>query len=331
MQFNLLENAMDSLTEAIDYYTNGKKYSDERCYKFCIIMLYHSAELILKEILVREHKTLIYEQVDDYRNGKGTKTIGLRTALTRVRNICDIDLLKYNEALVNLADIRNKIQHYEANEEAEALISTIISAFSAIEHLVYQALNEHFEKFDSIIDPEQIKILHEDKEAYIKRKKDISDDICSQNLLKVSFQYAEDKNISIPCPKCAETFLVQQTNQSVKCYYCGSHYGSVQEIYKNDKNCIISDTMERELGKRRGVLSELLECPECNYRALIYNEADMVWVCASCGKIFNGSEIHKYLEFLNEREYEQQCQGRADWEADLADAMEDPHNSHLWK
>lgn len=46
----------------------------------------------------------------------------------RVRNICDIDLLKYHGALVNLADTRNKIQHYEVNEEAEVLIATIISA-----------------------------------------------------------------------------------------------------------------------------------------------------------------------------------------------------------
>ncbi|WP_409068369.1 hypothetical protein ACFLKB_13040 [Clostridium sp. FAM 1755] len=88
MRLNLLENAMDSLSEAIDYYVNGKTYADERCYKFCVIMLYHSAELILKEILVREHKTLIYEQIDHYKNGKGTKTIGLRVALMRVRNIC---------------------------------------------------------------------------------------------------------------------------------------------------------------------------------------------------------------------------------------------------
>lgn len=323
MQLNLLENAMDSLTEAIDYYVNGKKHSDERGYKFCVIMLYHSAELILKEILVREHKTLIYEQVDDYRNGKGTKTIGFRVALVRVRNICNIDLPRYNEALVNLADTRNRIQHYEANEEADVLISTIISAFSAIEHLVYHALNERFETFDTIIDPEQIKTLHEDKAAYIKRKKDISDDICSRNLFKVSFQYSEGKHIGIPCPKCAETFLIQQPDQSVKCYYCGSQYISVQELYKNDKNCIISDTMERELGKRRGVLSELLECPECNYRTLVYNEPNMVWMCASCGKTFSNSDIE-------EKHYEYFCQGQEDWEADLADAMEDPHNSHLW-
>lgn len=229
MKLNLLENAMDSLTEAIDYYISGKKYSDERCYKFCVIMLYHSAELILKEILVREHKTLIYEQVDDYKNGKGTKTIGLRVALARVRHICNIDLQKYHGALVNLAETRNKIQHYEANEETEVLITTIISAFSAIEHLVYHALGERFETFDSIIDPEQIKTLHDDKEAYIKRKKDIADDISSQNLSKVFFEYSENKNISIPCPKCAETFLIKSADQTVKCHYCGMHYSSVQD------------------------------------------------------------------------------------------------------
>lgn len=327
MQLNLLENAMDSLSEAIDYYVDGKAYADERCYKFCVIMLYHSAELILKEILVREHKTLIYEQIDDYKNGKGTKTIGLRVALMRVRNICDIDLLKYHGALVNLADTRNKIQHYEVNEETEVLIATIISAFSAIEHLVYHALNERFENFDSIIAPEQITTLHEDKEAYIKRKKDISDDICSQNLSKVSFSYSANKNISIPCPKCAETFLIQAKNHTIKCYYCGTQYQNLQEIYLKDKNCIVSDTMERELGKRKSVLKELLECPGCNYKTLIYDESDSTWKCAACGKTFDN---HTIQDYISEREYEICYQGREDWEADLADAMEDPHNSHLW-
>lgn len=149
----------------------------------------------------------------------------------RVRNICDINLLKYHGALVNLADTRNKIQHYEVNEEAEVLIATIISAFSAIEHLVYHALNERFENFDSIIAAEQITTLHEDKEAYIKRKKDISDDICCQNLSKVTFSYSANKNIDIPCPKCAETFIIQTQNDAVKCYYCGTQYRNLQEIY----------------------------------------------------------------------------------------------------
>lgn len=327
MRLNLLENAMDSLSEAIEYYVNGKQYSDDRCYKFCIIMLYHSAELILKEILVREHKTLIYEQVDFYRNDKDTKTIGLRVALLRVRHICSVDLSKYDGALIKLSDTRNKIQHYEVNEEIEVLIATIISAFSAIEHLVYNVLNESFNTFDSIIDPEQIETLHEDEQAYTKRKKDISNDICSQKLSRISFQYSEGKGIYIPCPKCAETFLIQLNDQTIKCYYCGSQYDSIQELYSNDKNCIISDAMERELGRRKNKLKELLECHECNYKTLIYDESDMTWRCAACGKIFSNSTIREYL---NEREYETYYQGQADWEADLADAMEDPHNSHLW-
>lgn len=85
--------------------------------------------------------------------------------------------------------------------------------------------------------------------------------------------------------------------------------------------------MERELGKRKTILKELLECPECNYKTLIYDESDMIWKCAACGKSFDSQSIQDYI---SEREYEISYQGREDWEADLADAMEDPHNSHLW-
>lgn len=321
MQLNLLENSMDSLSEAIDYYTSGKKYSDERCYKFCIFLLYHSAELILKEILNREHKVFIYERIEDYVNKKNMQTIGFRKALERVRSICDIDLRNYHSYLDDLAALRNKIQHYEINADVSEMTKTIISSFSAIEYLVLNVLNTDFNAFGEHIDDSQINTLHKDKEAYDKRKTDIRNDIKTNNHKRVTFEYAEGKYLNIPCPDCAETYLIKEDDNEIKCLFCGEHYKSMEELYSHDRHCIIKDYMERELGKRTSILDDLLECPYCNYTTLIRDESNLSWKCGACGTTPDNDDL-TYV--INKR-------GREDWEADIADMMEDEHYSHLWK
>ena len=67
MKLNIIENAMDSLSEAIQYYKSGIEYNDDRSFKYCILLLSHCAELCIKEILLREHKVLIFEDIDDNR------------------------------------------------------------------------------------------------------------------------------------------------------------------------------------------------------------------------------------------------------------------------
>ncbi len=324
MKFNMLENSMDSLSEAIDYYIKGKKYQDERCYKFCIFMLYHSAELILKEILYREHKVLICETIEDYINNGDLKTVGFKIALERVCKICEIDLGKYNNYLADLAKTRNQIQHFEINIDVVTLVKVIISSFSAIEYLVYSVLNTQFNDFGNLITREQIQELHSDRDAYIKRKKDVSDDIRSKNMHKLSFEYCTGKSIDIPCPKCSETFLVTEDSGKLKCYFCGERYDSLNDLYDHDKNCIISTFMEREIGKRKMLVNELLECIWCNYRTLIFDEKNLQWKCAACGKSFCHDEIGDIM-IMKEQE------GREDWEAEILDMMEDPHYDHLCK
>lgn len=320
MKLNLLENSMDSLSEAIDYYTDGKKNSDERCYKFCIFLLYHSAELILKEILNREHKVFIFERIDDYADKKNMQTIGFKKALERVHSICGINLGKYHSYLDDLGAIRNKIQHYEVNADVSEMTKIIISSFSAIEYLVLNVLNTNFNAFEEHIDDSQIDTLHKDKEAYDKRKTDIRNDIKTNNHTRVKFEYVEEKYLYIPCPDCAETYLIKDDDNEIKCLFCGKHYKSMGELYSNDRHCIIKDYMERELGKRTHLLDDLLECPYCNYNTLICDASDLTWKCGACGANPDGDEL---TYAINER-------AREDFEADIADMMEDEHYSYLW-
>lgn len=325
MQFNMLENSMDSFNEAIEYYINGKRYEDERCYKFCIFMIYHTAELLLKEILFREHKVLILEKIEDYNKiEEDPKTVGFKIALNRVRDICRINLGKYYNYLLDLAWMRNKIQHYEINTDGITLIKIIMSSFSAIEYLVLNVLNTNFDNFNDLITREEIEILHSDQENYQNRKRDIGDDIKTKNLPKILFEYYTGKFIDIPCPKCSETYLVNEPDSKIKCMFCGEKYNSAEDLYTNDKYCFISTFMERELGKRKTIIHDLRECILCNYKTLVFDKSICQWKCGACGKVLNDEDIMDYQVY-------QAARGKEDWEADVADMMEDPHYSHLWK
>ena len=320
MKYNMIQNALDSLNEAVEYYLNGKKYSDKRCYKYCIIMLYHTAELLMEEKLYREHPVLICEKIEDYdRNRVLEKTIGFNSALQRLTKICNCDIGHYYNNLRNLSIERNKIQHYEIDIEVNSLINIIIASFSSIEYLLYNVLEVKYEDYEEYISIEQINILHNDKEARKKRREDIFKDISAENLKREGIEYLENKHISFPCPCCGETEVVVCKNNRIECLFCGEKYINITELYKKDKNCIISEFMERELGRRKHLLSYLSICPHCNYKALIDDPATGSNICASCGKHFSETD-------LMEIDYQIRWQGYEDWIADAGDILEDYYN-----
>ncbi len=281
MEFSILRNSMDSLSESIEYYRNGKKYNDERCFKFCILLLSHCAELLLKEILFKQHEILIYEDIDHVKSGN-ENTVGFKLALDRVQNICKIDLNRYYSYLIELAEVRNSIQHYQFSLPLERCTKIITSSFSAVEYIVTHVLNKTFDDFEDIISIEQIKYLHEDKDVHDKRKQDIAKDIKDNKLTKIGVQYQEGKYIWVPCPNCSEETLVF-VESFVVCKFCGMRYDSLNDMYEQDDNCVISTQMKREIGRRKRLLQRVYECEECNNDTLIYSEVFNEWICLACG------------------------------------------------
>ena len=67
-EFNLIENALHSLKEAINYYTEADEQDNSDMYKFCVMLSCHCAELLLKEILHQNHPALVFENIDQIKN-----------------------------------------------------------------------------------------------------------------------------------------------------------------------------------------------------------------------------------------------------------------------
>lgn len=279
MEYDLIGNAIDSLNEAIDYYKAGQEYEDGSRFKYCVLLLAHSAELILKEILYNEYVYLLYEDIDKV-DENNPKTVGFKQALVRIRRICKINLGKYENYLLELAEIRNRIQHYKFRITKDSCDKIIVQSFSAIEYIVIEILDKRFDDFGEYITNEQIEYLHEDKAVYDKRKQDIFKDIHDNNLKRCGIEYIDNKFIYIPCPICSNITLIENETE-IFCKFCGKKYESIQSIYEEDYNGITQTHMLREIGKRKEHLySDVFECEDCNFDALILTDK---WQCLACG------------------------------------------------
>jgi hypothetical protein len=106
LRMNLLENAYDSINESLRKTIEAE--SNPGAWKFALLTIVQAIELLLKERLYREHRLLVYENVD-----KPTRTVTLGLAFERLNKL-GVGLARSEVANVKRAmDLRNDIQHYE--------------------------------------------------------------------------------------------------------------------------------------------------------------------------------------------------------------------------
>lgn len=130
LKLDILENAIDSLNEALEKYQKGRD-GDAKAYKFCIQHLSHFLELILKYYVTMSHALLIYKNpFSPVINGE-SQTIGLHEAINFLKNEGFEISEKFEKDLKWLKKLRNSIEHhkFEMNlEEVEETIGRLMSA-----------------------------------------------------------------------------------------------------------------------------------------------------------------------------------------------------------
>lgn len=105
LEFSLYENGIDSIRHAVEHYVS---LDDEmRRFKYAILHLAQGTALILKERLRREHPHFVFVDVLG-----GKKTVDVKTSLDRLEKIAGLDMSDSRERIMELADLRNQIEHY---------------------------------------------------------------------------------------------------------------------------------------------------------------------------------------------------------------------------
>lgn len=129
VQFNLINNAKDSLNHAVEHLTNPDGVQ-ARDLKLAIRDVAHVIELLLKERLRRIHPAFIYQDVDKYQL-PGASTITTDKAIERILKFAGISLNEDSrKTITSCRKVRNAIEHYEFQidpKEARGIIGRMIS------------------------------------------------------------------------------------------------------------------------------------------------------------------------------------------------------------
>lgn len=142
IKLSLLENAYEFLENSLhDFGLVTDIDSDsgyKRYWKFALVDLVQSMELMFKEVLRRENELFIYENIDN-----PSKTVSASIALKRLKRILNIELSPKDEKTIQKAiEIRNQIIHFEVELNLNQLANIYIIIFEFLHSFHYKYLNE---------------------------------------------------------------------------------------------------------------------------------------------------------------------------------------------
>lgn len=153
LSFDLLQNAVDSILQAIEILVWPDSRSNSSRLKQALLSITHGIELLLKERLKRIHPCLIWEDVDRFPSIEA-RTVGLDKALHRLKNIGGLSFSDDELGMLrSLKRTRNSIEHYEwktSSTEARVIAERALSfaIFFSEDQLSYD-LRMHFKRDDT--------------------------------------------------------------------------------------------------------------------------------------------------------------------------------------
>jgi hypothetical protein len=130
IEFSLLDNARDSIRQAVELLALKDIGSDHARLKHAIIASAHCVELLLKERLRRINPAFVWENVDKYPSLEA-HTVTVDTAIGRLKSIGNVVFSVNDErTLKSLRSTRNAIEHYEwqvSEKKAKVIVGSALS------------------------------------------------------------------------------------------------------------------------------------------------------------------------------------------------------------
>lgn len=202
MKTSLRQNSYEFLEEALQKSIIAE--SESLHWKYAMLNLVQSVELILKEKLYKDHPILIFKDID-----KPKFTVSLRDAIMRLQKISKLKFRENDIDIIHKAlDIRNEIVHYEFEinpVECKLLMAKILGF---LQYFNYTYMDTNLDKV--ITAPLWQKVLS--IYAY------------SGELFASAIDVFESENIDLEkvwtCTKCEWDAFVTQDNINT-CYVCG--------------------------------------------------------------------------------------------------------------
>jgi len=265
---DLLENGLDFISSSLDPILKSELEIE---LKYSILHLSAGVELIIKEILRKEHWSLIFQNVDKADSSSLASgdfiSVNNETALNRLQNICKV---KLNQDTIRhlgaLRKKRNKIEHFAFRENEFELKSISSEVLMIILGLI-----------DKNIDTKDISFAARINISNIKRKsaefKEFNEKALSKCKDKIK-EYSKKYEI-LQCPNCFQRCFV--INEDLKCLFCNYSNTPEQAARSYIENVQrISEYVE----VTQGGYFPLDDCPECGSNTVI-SESDS-YLCFNC-------------------------------------------------
>lgn len=232
IELDLLDNAIDSLNEALSKYQEGKD-GNEKAYKFCVQHLSHFFELLLKYYVTQSHPLLIYKNPFAKTITHDSQTIGLHEAINFLKNEGHEISDKFEKDIKWLKKLRNNIEHHKFEMDVEEVEDTIGRLMSAVVEF-----DESHENIDlsSYIGSDQYDLFHMIADTYEGRLKKAEAEVkeAEEEAYKgVSHKEYELVDFQIcHCYDCDHDTMIPDGDSSTgyKCVFCGNEESDDIEV-----------------------------------------------------------------------------------------------------
>lgn len=219
-QLDLLENALDSLAEALTKFEEGDA-GNLKSFKFSVLHMAHFIELVFKHHIAQKHPLLIYKDPFAQKVDKN-KTITLWEAINFINNEAAGTISpELKTDLEWLKRLRNEIEHHKFEMDVPEVRITIGRLFRS----VIEFLEEYSDvEIESHIPERTMEIFQVLSNEYEFRRRDAlkeADEV--ENANTSSYSSGEyEAPARFDCPNCDNYTLVLNENSSTgyKCTFC---------------------------------------------------------------------------------------------------------------
>lgn len=223
-ELDLLENAIDSLVEALAKFEEGDE-GEPKAYKFAVLHMAHFVELVFKHHIASKHLLLIYKDPFSAKIDRN-KTITLWDAVNFINNeATDTVSPALRKDLEWLKRLRNEIEHHKFKMEVPEVRATIGRLFRSIVEFLEKHTNIELESLIPEHTMETFQVLSDEYEFKLRTALKEAEKFEATN--PPNHHNPDALPARLDCENCGNPTLMQSEESSTKyrCLVCENKDG----------------------------------------------------------------------------------------------------------
>lgn len=286
IKFPPLENGLDYLTSVVDH-LRGEP--DQRDLKYAVLHLQAAVEVLLKARLIRQDWSLVFKDPNTASQlafAKGDfQSIGLKDTLTRLTDI-GVEVPKpAQDQFYELANRRNKLQHFGMDEQAILIESLAGKVLDSLLCVIRDYLRPG-------ADPDDEHVLDTSQEL-IRTEMERINGLVAARLARIEPELADRASVVVCCPICQYEALPID-HGDLRCRFCDRTF-EPHDAASEYAATVLGLDFPRP-GRYEGD-GPLYPCTECGVETMVpgvtvrSDPNAPVWVCFNCGPFDSQQEI----------------------------------------